>query len=160
PDPYRDRLHDAVLRPDRKTLVTAARDARVADLPPATAARLMRALEAFGQRDLAGRVCREVYHRRPGDPWLNLEFARPFTDAGRHEAALGFWRAFLALRPGSADAHVLFANALTRMGRSAEAETPLRRAVRLAPDSFPAQHALGLLFLRQGQFSRAEDAFR
>jgi serine/threonine protein kinase/tetratricopeptide (TPR) repeat protein len=159
-DPYRDRLHEALLRPDRKMLAAAARDRRVVDLPPATAVQLVRKLETVGNRDLAGAVCREIYYRRPGDPWLNLELAQLFTNAGRQERALGFWRAFLALRPHSADAHVLFANALKRMDRLAEAEIPLHQAVRLDPDSYAAHHNLGLLFLQQGRHARAEGAFR
>jgi serine/threonine protein kinase/tetratricopeptide (TPR) repeat protein len=162
PNPWRDRVLRAFMRRDSKVLEALARDERI-DLPPAKAVLLARLLDQLGQpglRDLAEKVCQRVYRRHPGDAQLNLVLAQLGTRGPRQQEALGYWRAFLALRPHSADAYASFAAVLLQMGRRAEAEATVVEAIRLDGRSYRAHSVLGSIRMQQGRLPQAEDCFR
>jgi serine/threonine protein kinase/tetratricopeptide (TPR) repeat protein len=159
PDAWRDRLTDASRRQDRETLVAMAKDRHVAELPPAKAQLLARALLQVGESALALDACLRVQQRHPGDVWLNALVAGLLPDS-RKEEAVGYWRAFLAARPNSAAATAYFANNVLALGRPAEAEAALHQALRLQPDCYDAHCALGFLRRHQRRLSEAEAALR
>jgi Flp pilus assembly protein TadD len=60
---------------ERDQLRELAHTAKVAELPPASAELLGRALWAAGELELATRVLQEAVLLHPGDVWLNYELA-------------------------------------------------------------------------------------
>jgi serine/threonine protein kinase/Flp pilus assembly protein TadD len=160
PDPWRDRFLEAFVRKDRKVLVEMARDAKAAELPPPAALLLGRALNGLKETAAAVEMCERVQRQHPGDLWLNLEIASLLLNAGKKQDAVGFLRAFLALRSGSASAFTSYGVLMGQAGKVAEAEAAFHEALRLQPDAYLAHSYLGQIRASRGQLPEAEAAFR
>jgi tetratricopeptide (TPR) repeat protein len=162
PDPWRDRLRDALEKSDRKALEVLAAKADVAAQPPAALVLLAGALSEAGAGAEVVALLRQAQRRHPADFWVNFQLA---TELARlrppqWEEAVGFYRAALALRPGNAAVSLNLAVALHARGRLEEALAACRQAIKLQPDLAEAHLLLGRLLQGQGKLAEAVVAFR
>jgi tetratricopeptide (TPR) repeat protein len=155
PDPYRDEVRAAVLDSDEAARESAlhklAADARVAELPPASAVLLAATLKDV---DAKTRLLRTAASRHPDDVWVNYDLARVLDEQrpSAHEEAVRYYSAARALRPETA--HEL-AHLLERMGRGTEAEAVFRDLVGRRPEN--ARH-LGCLGNHLSERGRSPEA--
>jgi serine/threonine-protein kinase len=155
PDPWRDRLRDALQRWDWKALADLAASAEIADQPLATVQFMGEMLRQTGRRQLAEAVYRRALWRHPGDFWINHNLALALFGQGPAAAgeAAGFFRAALALRPDSPGVYLNLGNALSRQAKYADAEAAYRGALRLKPDFARGYTGLSDIFARQGKLA-------
>jgi tetratricopeptide (TPR) repeat protein len=158
PDPWRDRLREALGRKDRKALAELAAGPEVLALPPATVQLLGEMLRHTGQRPLAEEIYRRALWRHPGDFWINHNLALALTNRGAaaEAEAVGFFRVALALRPDSPGVYINLGSALWRRRKLAEAEAAFREALRLKPDFGKGYEGLSWLFAEQKRLAAWE----
>ncbi len=103
PDPFRDRLREAVAKRDRYGLLALAVEHDSTHLPPATASLLAKMLDNQGAHDEAIDVLLAAWRRSPGDFWINHDLGRMLnrSEPPRREEALRFLTAAVALKPDS-----------------------------------------------------------
>jgi tetratricopeptide (TPR) repeat protein len=146
PDPWRDRVRQAVERNDWAAVEEVARTAPVDQLPAMTL-RLIAShlLWGFGapeslrnlpdQEQRTREFLRKAQRKYPGDVWLNHLLADSLW--GRHpvnlDEAAGFFRVLIALRPNSPEIYLKLAFIVTQVGRPDEGISYLRIAVEIAP---------------------------
>ena len=137
PDPYRDRLRQALLAEDARheagTLKALAAAPDAADLPAPTAVLLGSTLADNGEAEAAVALLRPAASRHPDDVWVNHVLALALDSLGpsAREESLRYYTANRTLRPetGHQVAHLL-----ERMGRGREAEAVLRHLVGRRPE--------------------------
>jgi len=124
PDPFRDRVRDALLQSDTKAreakLRSLASDPAAAQLPPPSALLLAAALRDLKAFEPAVALLRAVTGRHPQDVWANYEMGATvlqFRPTAREEAAR-YYAAARALQPETAHA---LGHLLEAMGRDDEA---------------------------------------
>src|SRR5262245_16743832 len=145
PDPWRNRLRDALLRKDRKELEKLAASADALAQPPATLLLLAEGLLQSGARASALTLLRRAQQQHPEDFWTCFQMANALAldGQGSSEEAIRFYTAALALRPQSPALYVNVGHALRRKGAREEAREAYRQAIRLRPDWGAAHLALG-----------------
>jgi serine/threonine-protein kinase len=162
PDPWRNRLRDALEGADPKALEEAAAADRAEDWEAETLVLLgdLAVGTASGERVTA--LLARAQQRHPGDFWINetlgdlLGGLRP----PRLEEAVRFYSVAVGLRPQSPGAHTSLGNALRGKGRLDEAIAAHRKATELQPD-YPAAYAsLGLALAERGRLDEAVAACR
>ncbi len=143
PDPFRNRLRDALDSPDnrerRDALRALASSARDDELPPISLNLLGAALLVEGDPKTAENVLRPAHHRYPGDVWLTSNLALCLVRLGRREDAIRYYTAARSIRPETA--HDL-AHALEAKGEWDESIAVFRDLVRLRPGN--GRHLTGL----------------
>ncbi|SIO28023.1 Serine/threonine protein kinase [Singulisphaera sp. GP187] len=148
PDPWRDRLRDAieVRKTDRErgraALKGLAASADVDALTAASVERLAWALADLGDREPAIALYRAAQRAHPDDFWISSNLAQELVRAGRFDEAVRFASAAVAIRPRSGHALVALGKALHLGGRLEDAAATLRKAVRLRPDDANVQGTL------------------
>jgi serine/threonine-protein kinase len=162
PDRWRNRLRDALVEFDRKSLRTLARSAETSKLSAEALYLLGISLTAVGDYATAVQLLRQAQQRYPTDFWINHQLAYYLYMSKPPEwaEAVRYYTAALALRPESAAAQNNLGIALVRQGRLDEAIAALRKAIRLQPDFHTAHANLGSAFLLRGQPDKAIAAFR
>jgi tetratricopeptide (TPR) repeat protein/serine/threonine protein kinase len=162
PDPYRNRLREALEHRDREALKELAASEQVEDLPPSSVVLLANALRQAGARNRAVEVLRKAQRLRPDDLWLNHTLAAflYFSKPSRAEEALGYYRAALAIRPQSPGIHLNLGVAFFKLGRDREAADEYRRAIQLKPDYAFAHGNLGRALWRLKKMPEAVAAIR
>jgi serine/threonine protein kinase/Flp pilus assembly protein TadD len=158
PDPWRDRLRDALRGNDPKALQELAASVRGHHVPVVTAlllARLTRGTAAVEQTVV---VLRQVRQRHPGDFWVNEQLGECLfvLRPPRLEEAVRYYTAAVAIRPQSHGAHYNLSNALGFIGLRDEAVAEGREAVRLKGDVPAYRRHLALELGRQGEFAEAQ----
>jgi tetratricopeptide (TPR) repeat protein len=145
PDPWRNRLREAVARKDRAALQKLAGEPDVGQQRSATICLLANSLRESGAAAGAIALLRRAQRQYPGDFWINVQLAQALAVHGppRVEEALRFYTAALALRPESAEVHLALAHALRDKGELDEAVTAYQEALRLRPDLSVAYVGLG-----------------
>jgi tetratricopeptide (TPR) repeat protein len=162
PDPWRNRLRDALAKKDRKALRALADDVARPAQPVVTLVALAAGLGEAGDAAGAVAVLRQAQRRHPGDFWVNHELAswllrlRP----ARCDDAVRYYSAALALRPDSPAVQSNLGTALRGLGKLDEAVAAFRRAVELKPDFAEAHANLGTALLQQGKPAEALAACR
>jgi serine/threonine-protein kinase len=131
PDPWRDRLRQPKLWQDGARLKRLVGQVKVAELSPQLATALARALREGGEDAVP--LLSAVQARLPNDFWLNLHLAGACHEAGRFDAALGYYRAALALRPQAGAVHNNLGAVLGNKGQTDEAIRHFRQALRIDP---------------------------
>ena len=131
--------------PVRAVRIAAARALAGVPLPPATAARLPRAVGEW----------REATRRNADRPEAHLDLALLATRLGDLDSARRAAERARAIDPASVPASVNLADVLRASGRDGEAQVALEDALARAPESPVLHYALGLLHVRQ---QRAEEA--
>src|SRR5581483_3827867 len=97
----------------------------------------------------------------PADFWLNHRLAYTLDHfTKRHDEALGYYRAALALRPNSPGVYVNLSVVLERLGRDDEAEAAARQAIQLKDDYAEAYTNLAFFLRRRQRFTEAEETLQ
>ena len=95
PDPWRDRLRDAIERGDDAALSNLAAERDVVEQPPPTVLLLVRAIEAHHHNsEKAIEILRQAQLRHPSDFWINFQLANCLEEASEEE--IGFLRIAIA----------------------------------------------------------------
>ncbi len=157
PDPWRDRLRDALLSKNGKAIADLARNAEVSSLSPASLVLLGRTLAKSGNMPLAVMVLHQAQQRYPDDFWINHNLALCLMESTPMQpaAAVGFYRAALALRPGSAGVVSNLGNALRAQGQLADAVAAYEKAIAMKPHFAMAHSNLGSALAEQGRLEAA-----
>jgi tetratricopeptide (TPR) repeat protein len=146
PDPWRNRLRNALERNDARALKKLAASAPGDELPPATAVLLARlANKTAAEPALA--VLKKVRQRHPADFWVNTCMGRVLQglEPPQLEEAIRYYTAALVIRPQSPGAHCNLGSALAEKGRLDEAIAEFREALRLKKDYVSGHNRLGML---------------
>jgi serine/threonine-protein kinase len=159
PDRWRDRFRDPKVWQDRRALERLAGQAAVRQWSPQLVTTLARVLRDRGGDALALLTAAQARH--PQDFWLNFDLGNALAQKARKpEAAVGYYRAALALRPKAAQAHNNLGTALAAQGDVPGAIACYHQALRLDPKYALAHGALGQALLLQGRFTEARDSTR
>jgi tetratricopeptide (TPR) repeat protein len=162
PNPWRDRVRQALAQGDGKVLADLVGPADIGRLLPPTLSAVADVLTGSGGSGRAEALLRAAQRQHPNDFWTNhnlayfLRLARPRQVAEE----VRFFTAALALRPQSPGAHDNLGCALRDAGRLSEAVAEFREALRLKPDYAEAHYNLGCTRQAQGQLDEALAAYR
>jgi serine/threonine-protein kinase len=157
PDPWRDRLRDALERQGPRAREELVASARAEDLPPATVVLLARSTEGTTVAERVVAVLRQAQERHPDDFWVNHELGwclyklRP----PRLEEAIRYYTAAVALRPQSPGARLNLGRALQNNGKEDEAIACYHRAIALRPRYAQAHTGLGIALADKGKLDEA-----
>jgi serine/threonine-protein kinase len=145
PDPWRNRVRDALTQEDRQALKDLAASPQVRQLPPPVLVVLANALTMHGDRAPAIVLLRRAQPEHPNDLWVNLHLANLLKDAvpPQPDEAIRFFTAAVALRPQSPGIRLKLGNALVQNGRRGEAIAAYQKAIELKPDFALAHCNLG-----------------
>jgi tetratricopeptide (TPR) repeat protein len=157
-DPWRRRLRAALSEKDHEALMEAAQSKEVTSLPPATLYLLAKALDNVGDPVESLRLLRLAQRLHPDDFWLNYQLAVQLADAKppRHDEAIRFYTAALAVHKHSAGICLSLGNTLGSKGALDEAIGAYREAIRLQKDFATAHYNLANLLNQKGL---ADEAF-
>ncbi len=163
PNPWRNRLQDALRGGEHKALLIELAESMVAnDAPPQTIYLLAKLLRANGEPDQAVGIFLAIRKRRPDDFWTNQSLGCCYMEMtpARLDEAVRYFTAAQVLRPGSAVAQTNLGAALANKGFMDEAIAAFREAIRLDPSSAATHHNLGVTFLNKGLTDEAIACFR
>ena len=169
PDPWRDRLRDAIERGDDATLTKLAGEDDSVAQPVPTVLLLVRALEARDRKSVSlegARILRQVQRRHPNDFWVNFELANCLPNEAAGDE-ISYRRIAVALRPDSPGALIALASILNEIHNDVEAravygeaEPGCRAAVRLKPNDAAARSQLFAVLHAIGKDVEAESVIR
>src|SRR5262249_12085797 len=154
PDPFRNRLRQALGRWTPGLLEELAAADQVEGLPPSSVVLLATALKATKHEETAVEVLRKARRLHPDDLWINYTLAILLSDA-KPDEAVRFFTAALAVRPQSLGTRCNLGIALHKKGSLAEAAAEFREAIRLKPDFALAHDGLGTALRKQGKVAEA-----
>jgi serine/threonine protein kinase/Tfp pilus assembly protein PilF len=151
PDPFRNRLRDALEHGDRLTPNKLAESTQIDDLPMATLELLLPHLDKQHQLP----VLRRAQLKHPDDYWINFKLAFGLDyeppPLQNQDEAIRFYTAAIACRPRNAPAHFYLGHVLEQRGRRDEAIAAYQKAIELDPDfNWPSTN-LRLIYLKQGE---------
>jgi serine/threonine-protein kinase len=157
-DPWRRRLRAALSEKDHEALMEAAQSKEVVGLPPATLYLLAKALDNVGDPVESLRLLRLAQRLHADDFWLNYQLAFQLANARppRHDEAIRFYTAALAVHKHSAGICLSLGNTLGSKGALDEAIGAYREAIRLQKDLALAHYNLANLLNQKGL---ADEAF-
>jgi len=162
PDPWRDRVRD----PDPTVWKDRVRLAELARTAPLTHESLhllvalgSRLQDDGGDRD-AVTFLRRVQRAHPADFFANYMLACALQETGDAMAAIGHFRAALAVRQDAANAWFGLGSSLLDTGQLDDAEFALTESVRLAPIHGWAHWQLGVVQRKQNKLDQAIDHLR
>ena len=159
PDPWRDRLRDAILHDNPLVLSKLASEADVLAQPPPTILLLTRALEARdADSNQALDLLRKAQLLHANDFWISVELANCLPTGS--EAELAFRRLAVALRPDSPGARDRLIFCLLYAGNYADVEAVSRESIRQNPNDFPAYRYLAFVLSDLGHDAEAEATLR
>jgi tetratricopeptide (TPR) repeat protein len=176
PDPWRDRVRQAIQRGDKAALQDLARTAPIDQLPPVTLRTIAIGLGKFTveeriptsewrplptkARDFLWRAVQ----RYPSDLWLiwlladDFQFAVPRDD----KEAAGYYRTLVALRPNSAEVYYRLGSMLWNSQQWDDAIPYFRRVIEIDPQfnvcSIP--YFRGVALMNKGQLDEAITEYR
>jgi serine/threonine protein kinase/tetratricopeptide (TPR) repeat protein len=162
PDPWRNRLRQAIIQDDVPQLMALAGSSQAAHLRPQSVLLLGYALSRRKKHPEALALLREAQRRHPDDFWINheLPFFLEVGPSPQVEEAIGYYRAALAIRPESPTAHSNLGNRLADIGRYDEAIAEFQEAIHLKPDTGMLYNNLGIALAKKGQPDDSIHAFR
>src|SRR6185503_671823 len=152
-DPWRRAFRDARLKNDVRMLEELARAPQVLTQPPALLSGLGGALLADGEQEGARVLLRAAQQRYPGDFYINYLLGHAL-ERENPQAAVGNFRAALALNPGSDQANARLSAVIRYLDDSDGAITVLRQAVALNP----SRSGIGALVKALAPKGRLEEA--
>jgi tetratricopeptide (TPR) repeat protein len=163
PDPWRQRVRDALARKDWPTLQNLTTSAELDRQPAATLSFLYAVLHAsdtlYAEREL---VLRRAQWKYPNDFWINhrLGINLIYRWEGNYvEEGIGYMRAAVAVRPESAHAFMNLGNGFGHLGRQDDAIAHYRKAIELRPDNWVCLYNLGESLYRKARHEEAIAAF-
>jgi Flp pilus assembly protein TadD len=162
PDPWRDRLRDALegkrpLSPEELADPGPGREPA-----PAAAVLLYELTRGTAAAERAAILLGRVRQRHPDDFWANHNLGMSLYElpAPRLEEAIRYLTAAVAVRPQSPGAHNNLGLALWAKGLLDEAAAELREALRLKPDYAEAHNNLGNVLRAKGLLDEAAAEYR
>jgi serine/threonine-protein kinase len=176
PDPWRNRLRDALDRRDLEVYRRLAQDKDLAQRGPVSLWLLGHGLEFLGDRPSALDVLYRARRAYPGDYWLNGELGLALLGGRRrgtgaqqsyvglnpvkgreddYQRAESYFLAAEALRPRFATAHFALAFTYNFRKKWDEALSEYREALRLKPDDFTIRTNLALSLEAHGDWDAA-----
>jgi serine/threonine protein kinase/lipoprotein NlpI len=150
PDPWRNRLRDAVIESNGPALKALAAAAPIRQLRPGTLFLLGNALIEVNDRETAFVLLRKAQQEYPADLALNETLGWLYTQTpqpGHQDEAVRFYSAALAVRPQSAYLHFKLGSVLLLKGSQTEARDEFSKAIELDPSLLLAWRNRGLVFL-------------
>jgi eukaryotic-like serine/threonine-protein kinase len=162
-DPWRKRLRDALLAPERDQAVLGklAETADFAVQPPETLVNLHMLLLGVDP-PAAVALLRKAQQHYPDNCNINsslgLCYHNGFGTPRRPDEAMRFHSAALALSPRSPGMHLNLGNALASLGRDDEALAAFDEAIRLKEDYAEAHNARGAALARKKEYGKALEA--
>ncbi len=156
PDPWRNRLRDAVESKDLKILEELATAGQAEEWPLPTLVLLGELANGTPARERVADLLVRAQQRHPNDFWINEILGLLLMDSRpRLEEAIRFHSIAVALRPGSPGAHVNLGVALRDNGRLDQASAEFREAIHLKNDYATAHNNLGAALSQQGRQDEA-----
>jgi tetratricopeptide (TPR) repeat protein len=157
PDPWRNRLRDAMEGQDPKALEDLLQSDPSVDVSPTTALLLMRLTVGTPAYDRAAQVLVRAQARHPSDFRANYVLGHYFARMPhpRMDDSLRYSTAAWALRPNSYSVRVNLASALQFKGRLDEAIEVFNTALRIRNDDPDAYFGLGGALGQKGKFDEA-----
>jgi tetratricopeptide (TPR) repeat protein len=157
PDPWRNRLREALEIGDRTKRLAALRElagsAKMEGLPAVSLDLLGSALREAGAPELALKVLREAQRLIPDDVWLTYDLASCLEALARRNEAIRFYMAARSIRPEVA--HTL-AHALDQNGEPDRAVELFQELTRLRPNIGRHYRCLGVILRTRGRAQEAD----
>jgi eukaryotic-like serine/threonine-protein kinase len=160
-DSVRSRLRQALIAQDSRVLDSFAADPDVLRQPPQTI-NLLGAALIHADPARAAELLARGRERHPGDFWLNFQLALAGESCRppRHDQAVQFCTAALALRPENTAVLNQLGYSLRQAGRLGESVAAHRRVVESAPEFAEGYFGLGKALAAQGNFDEAIGVLR
>jgi tetratricopeptide (TPR) repeat protein len=158
PDRWRDRFRDPKLRQDRQALERLARRAPLRQWSPQLVTALARVLGGRGGDAVP--LLSAAQARQPHDFWLNFHLGFALSEAKKPEAAIGYYRAALALRPKASAVYNNLGVALKAKGDLEGAIACYQKALAINPKYALAHNNLGNALADKGQLDCAIACFQ
>jgi eukaryotic-like serine/threonine-protein kinase len=172
PDPWRQRVRDAMARADWPAIIALSKSPDVDHQPAATLCFLSVAIwtdpESVRQLRLDRiqpqiALLRRAQARFPSDFWINHRLGislvfEPSPDLVRE--GMGYLRAAIAVRPESAHAMMNLGNGYRALHDPEQAISCFRKATELAPDARVCWNNLGIALEEHNRFSEAIEPYR
>jgi tetratricopeptide (TPR) repeat protein len=159
PDPFRDRVREAVARGDRKALEELAAGDQITDLSAPTLLLMAEVLEGPGVLERRIALLEKAQQRHPGDFWVNIFLALLSMEPAQADEAIRYTSVAVALRPQSSGAYNNLGVALGHKGRRDEAIAQFREAIRLQGNAL-AHNNLGSSLRELGRLDEAVAEYR
>jgi serine/threonine protein kinase/tetratricopeptide (TPR) repeat protein len=153
PDPWRNRLREALQRDDRQTLKGMLESVDVRQMPPGNLALLGRTFGVTPAR--AVELLRQAQQQYPNDLAINIALGSWCFGLQHYDESARFYTAALALRPDSPYLLRCLGAALRAKGSFPEAMRAFSRALELRPDYEPALYGRAEIYLKHGQTDKA-----
>jgi tetratricopeptide (TPR) repeat protein/predicted Ser/Thr protein kinase len=162
PDPWRDRLRDALEGKRSLSAEDLADPAPGQELTPVAAPLLFELTLETAAAERAAVLLGRIRQRHPDDFWANeaLGLCLARLPAPRLEEAVRFFSIAVALRPQSPGAHNNLGLALKDKGLLDEAAAEYREALRLTPGFAFAHNNLGVALRAKGLLDEAAAEYR
>ena len=164
PDPWRNRLRDALEREDPKALEEATEQPDQTD--DWSTESLVLVLGTLDRRTISpervAALLGRAQHRHPDDFWNNEELGRLLhhLEPSHLGEALRFYSIAVALRPRSPEARFALGDAFHELGRLDEAVAEYRETIRLKMDCTKAHNNLGNALSDKGRLDEAVAEYR
>jgi tetratricopeptide (TPR) repeat protein len=160
PDPWRTRIRGLPPGAD-SAILKLADEAAGANLPPDTLCMLALCLKAAKATERAAALLLAAYLDNPSDYRVALLLAGIYSEMSppRHQAAIRFYTAALALRPTPVGYQNLGWH-LRETGEIEQAMRSVQRGLALQPDNASMHSLLGRLQLEKGMLDEAVASFR
>jgi eukaryotic-like serine/threonine-protein kinase len=159
PDPWRNRLRDALEWQDLRALgevIESAPD----DWPPATLVLAGRLAQHSALAEQAAALLQRAQQKNPSDLWINDFLGKVYLDLHRPDEAAHYSGIAVALRPRSSATRTDLGNALDSQGKLDEAIAEYRKAIDLDP-KYPYAHCnLGNVLAKQNKPDEAIAEYR
>jgi serine/threonine protein kinase/Flp pilus assembly protein TadD len=161
PDPWRNRLCDALETGGRRSLEELLAAAPVRDWPVSTLL-LLGEMAMRTPSDQVTALLLQEQQRHPGDFWINDVLAKNLHNSRppRLEEAIRFQMVAVALRPQSPGAHNNLGNLLHEKRQVDRAIAEYREALRLKKDYAMPHYNLGMIMNEKGHLDQAITEYR
>ena len=161
PDPFRERVRDAIVRGDGKALADLAAADQVLDLPAPTIVLMVYGTEGPEARERTAALLKKAQRLHPDDFWVNFTLAGHLMKLKKPpiDEVIRYTSVAVALRPDSPVSHDNLGEALRLRGRPQEAIPEHRTAIRLQ-DNAHSRCGLATALTHLGKLDEAVAEFR
>jgi eukaryotic-like serine/threonine-protein kinase len=164
PDPWRNRLRDAISASDvdelRKLALTDKDELKKQPTP--TLVLLGEGLSKFNEFKLATKVLTDAQRRRPDDYWINYTLGTVLaaSDPKKYDEAIRYLSNAISVRPNSGLTHFKLSEVLDKAGRKEESLIELETAINLWPEYKYFAQSMALRLQSQQQLDKASAVLR
>jgi tetratricopeptide (TPR) repeat protein len=156
-DDWRSAFREALAQKDAGKLSALARAPGASTQPPVVLSGLAGTLLADQYKNEALALLREAQQRHPDDFWINYLLGRFWYEV-YPQAAVGYFRAAVAIRPTSDQAYMMLGRALRDTGDVEGAIAAFRQSVALNPN-YPVARDLAWVLAPRGRPEEARAAW-